>query len=127
MTLGGDYYSSPAPNLDEWQTTSTFFIALNPSYSFTKSIATMTFGLGIGAYVVQSSGSMAVYTDPYGDGPSTSFSQSYSRFALAPNLTVDFAITSGFFANFGLMYLASAGPAPHLGALLPSAGVGAKF
>lgn len=90
----------------------TRFLGIVPTYSVTKGVATLSFGLGLGTYALTTNSGSDVTT---------------SRFALAPEFQADFAITQCMFLNIGASYITSLGKEPNFGEFLPMAGIGFQF
>lgn len=98
------------------------FLGVVPSYSVTKGIATLSFGLGAGVVAV------TTQVDSLGDAAALSTPEiTRSRFALAPSIDADFEIVQGLFANVSVQYVVGLGESPIPGFFAPMAGIGYRF
>jgi hypothetical protein len=100
------------------------FFGVAPGFQVNKGIATVTFGVGIGA-LLTNSGSLET-TSSLGS-ESAIPTESRSKFALAPAMDLDLDLLAGVSANLGISYIASVGSDPRLSFFLPMAGIGYRF
>jgi hypothetical protein len=100
---------------------STLFLGLQPTFSITRKVVYLSFGLGLGVLNISQD-----VTVP-GSGVSTNTNSSISKFALAPNIQLDFPLGSNFFVNAGFQYVLSFGEAPKPGFLSPMGGFSYSF
>lgn len=98
------------------------FFGVNPHYAVTKGIATLSFGLGVGALSVTDQ--VDYFTTP--SSPSSP-ERTRTRFALAPNVGADFDIYSGIFGSVAFQYIATRGESPKPALISTMAGVGYRF
>lgn len=100
----------------------TLFLGLSPSFFITHKGINLSFGLGMGVLRV----GQDVLISP-NVGQNTSASTSSSRFALAPNVQLDFLLGSNFFLNIGFQYIFSFGDSPKPAFFSPMGGFGLRF
>jgi len=100
----------------------TLFLGLSPSFFITQKVFHLSFGLGLGVLRL----SQDVSTTP-NLGSTTYATASSSRFALVPNVQLDFLLGSNFFLNIGFQYIFSFGDSPKPAFLSPMGGFGYSF
>jgi hypothetical protein len=117
--LGSGGSSSPTTKCNA----KSLFLGVVPSFSVSKNVVTLTFGLGLGVL------SLTQNQDVYGTGVSSysTTETTRSRFALAPSFELDIPVYSGIYANAGMQYIAAFGSSPSPSYIFPSAGVGYRF
>lgn len=117
MGFGGEEYIATASNIYSSTTyhVESMFLGAVPSYSVSKGIATLSFGLGIGGFTVKT------------EINNTANRSSYTRLAVVPSFDLDLALGAGLIFNLGIQHIASLGSSPHAGATIPMAGLGYNF
>jgi hypothetical protein len=99
------------------------YLGINPNYTFTSGIATLSFGFGVGILSVSTLEAISP------DRTSTPLTDvKITRFALAPNVELDFEIYQNLYANVGLQHVLSFGDvSPRPNFILPTLGFSYKF
>jgi hypothetical protein len=99
-------------------TSKSLVFGVEPNYSVTKGIATLSFGVGVGV--------LSSTSDLNPNSGSDTTSTTNSRSALMPDVEADLDIGAGAFVNVSVQYVASFGT-PHPSFVSPMAGIGYRF
>lgn len=99
------------------------FLGIIPSFSVTKGLATLTFGLGAGVLAVTTQVDTFDSSAPTLSTPEIT----RSRFAVTPSIDTDFDIFEGMLASVSVRYVVGLGESPAPSFFSPMAGIGYRF